>query len=97
MESELNTITKSMFTSPVIPLYVRFGIPLLIIGNIGFFLSGHLSLGATVNVEGELAGEKIRIDKFFEFSMARSTIDMWNAGGEELAIIIALFSGLWLW
>lgn len=95
MESELNTITKSMFTSPVIPLYVRFGIPLLIIGNIGFFLSGHLSLGATVNVEGELAGEKIRIDKFFEFSMARSTIDMWNAGGEELAIIIALFSGLW--
>jgi len=94
-ESELNTTTVSMFTSPVIPKYVRLGMPLIIVGNILFFLSGHLSLGATVNIEGDLAGSYIRVDKFFEFSMARSTIDIWNAGGEELAIIILIFSGIW--
>ena len=74
---------------------VRLGMPLIIVGNILFFLSGHLSLGATVNIEGDLAGSYIRVDKFFEFSMARSTIDIWNAGGEELAIIILIFSGIW--
>jgi uncharacterized paraquat-inducible protein A len=54
-----------------------------------------LSLGATVNIEAELAGEKFRVDKFFEFSMARSTVDIWNAGGRELAVIIVIFSGIW--
>ncbi|CAJ1942472.1 unnamed protein product [Cylindrotheca closterium] len=94
-ETELNSATKSMFSSPVVPMLVRFGMPFIIIGNIFLFLSGHLSLGATVNIEAELAGEKISIDKFFEFSMARSTMDIWNAGGEELAIIILIFSGIW--
>lgn len=94
-EAELNAATQSMFSSPAVPIIVRFGMPFVIIGNIFMFLSGHLSLGATVNVEAELAGEKIFIDKFFEFSMARSTVDMWNAGGEELAVIILIFSGIW--
>lgn len=94
-ESELNAATQSMFTSPIVPRFVRWGMPLVIIGNIVFFLSGHLSLGATVNIEAELAGEKFRVDKFFEFSMARSTVDIWNAGGKELAIIILVFSGIW--
>jgi hypothetical protein len=94
-ESELNAATQSMFTSPAVPKFVRWGMPLVIIGNIVFFLSGHLSLGATVNIEAELAGEKFRVDKFFEFSMARSTVDIWNAGGRELAVIIVIFSGIW--
>eukprot|EP00980_Cylindrotheca_fusiformis_P014864 scaffold4056_cov115-Cylindrotheca_fusiformis.AAC.8 len=94
-ESELNAATQSLFTSPAVPLLVRLGMPVVIIGNIVFFLSGHLSLGATVNIEAELAGESFRVEKFFEFSMARSTVDIWNAGGKELAIIILIFSGIW--
>jgi hypothetical protein len=93
--SELNAATQSMFTSPEIPLLVRLAMPLIILANIGLFLSGHLDLGATVNIEAELAGEKIHVDKFFEFSMARSTVDIWNAGGKELAIMILVFSGIW--
>ncbi len=46
-----------MFLSPEIPLLVRLTMPLIIVGNIGFFMSGHLSLGATVNIEAEIAGE----------------------------------------
>jgi hypothetical protein len=95
LESELNATTKSMFLSPDISSFVRWSMPLILLGNIGFFLSGHLSLGATVNIEAELAGEKFRVEKFFEFSMAKSTIDIWNAGGRELAIMILVFSGIW--
>jgi hypothetical protein len=95
LESELNATTRSMFHSPEIPKLVRWIMPLIIVGNIAFFLSGHLSLGATVNIEAELAGEKFRVEKFFEFSMARSTVDIWNAGGRELAIMILVFSGIW--
>jgi hypothetical protein len=95
IESELNATTESMFLSPDISASVRWAMPFIILGNIGFFLSGHLSLGATINIEAELAGEKFRVDNFFEFSMARSTIDIWNAGGKALAILILIFSVIW--
>ena len=95
IEADLNTTTSSMFSSPEIPRLVRWGMPLVILCNIIFFLSGHLSLGATVNIEAELAGEKFQVDKFFEFSVARSTIDIWNAGGKVLAVLILVFSGIW--
>jgi hypothetical protein len=95
VESELNATTRSMFQSPEIPKFVRWIMPLILVVNIGFFLSGHLNLGATVNIEAELAGEKFRVEKFFEFSMARSTVDIWNAGGRELAVMILIFSGIW--
>jgi len=94
-EEVLNTTTRSMFRSPDVPCIIRFMIPLVIICNIFLFLSGHLSLGATVRIEAEIAGEKFTIEKFFEFSMARSTIDIWNAGGQQLAILILIFSGIW--
>merc|ERR1712166_1546801 len=88
--------TRSMFQSDKdIPFLIRYGMPVIILGNIGLFLSGHLSLGATVNIEAQIAGETISVDKFFEFSMAKSTIDIWMAGGKELAILILVFSGIW--
>ena len=94
-EAEMNRLTRSMFRSEAIPLYIRLLVPVTILGNIGFFMSGHLSLGATVNIEANLAGEQITVEQFFEFSMARSTVDIWNAGGRELAILILIFSGIW--
>jgi hypothetical protein len=94
-EAKLNAATQSMFTSPHVPKLVRWGMPFVILGSIGFFLSGHLSLGGTVNIEADIAGQKLRVDKFFEFSMAQSTVDIWNAGGKELAILVLIFSGIW--
>merc|ERR1712228_497507 len=73
-KEQLNQRTKSMFLSPVIPISIRYGMPFIIMGNIGLFLSGHLSLGATVNIQAEIAGEAIIIEKFFQFSMAKSTV-----------------------
>eukprot|EP00940_MAST-03C_sp_MAST-3C-sp2_P000408 g408.t1 len=87
--------SRAMFLSPHIPLLLRLIMPLVIVGNIGFFLSGHLSLGATVDIDVEIIGEAVRIDKFFEFSMAKSTMDMWKAGAQELALLLVIFSGIW--
>lgn len=94
-EAALNTTTTSLFKSPEIPLWVRWFVPFILLINVALFLSGHFSLGATVNIEAEVAGENFTVEKFFEFSIARSTIDIWNAGGHELAILILIFSGIW--
>jgi len=91
----LNEETESLLFCESIPLYARLLVPLVVIANIGFFLSGHLSLGASVIVDVEFAGEMITIDNFFDFSMAQSITQMWEAGAKELAIIIIIFSGIW--
>lgn len=94
-EEELSRQTSALATSKSVPIYVRIIMPLVVIGNIVLFLSGHLSLGATVNVEATVAGEKLVIGDFFMFSMANSVGDMWNAGAKSLAIFILTFSGVW--
>ena len=72
-EESLNSHTSSMFRSTSIPALVRWMIPLIILVNIGLFLSGHLSLGATVNIEAQVAGETFTLNNFFEFSIAISS------------------------
>ena len=94
-DKEINGLTVAMFRSKHVPWLARYFVPLIILGNVGFFLSGHLSLGATVNIEARFAGQELTIDKFFEFSMAKSSVDIWNAGGRELTIMILIFSGIW--
>jgi len=94
-EAELNNTSRSMFTSTEIPVWVRFSIPVIILGNIGLFLSGHLSLAAEVKIVVSFAGQVLTIEQFYQFSMATSTIEIWQAGGKELAILILIFSGIW--
>jgi hypothetical protein len=67
----LRQATTSMFTSRDIPASVRYMIPVVILGNIGLFLSSHLSIGGAVNIFIEYVGEEIVIENFFEFSVAK--------------------------
>jgi hypothetical protein len=78
MKSKVNHSSQSLFRSDVIPFWVRWIMPLIILGNIGLFLSGHLSLGASVSIIASIAGQPFEEKGFFEFSMARSTIEIWN-------------------
>lgn len=95
-ESDLNNLTKSMFTSGEdINLFVRLFIPVVILGNIAFFLSGHLSLGAEVHIVASFAGQTLKVTQFYAFSMAQSTVEIWEAGGKTLAALILIFSGIW--
>ena len=68
-ERKLNASTSSMLTSPSIPLFVRFFVPIVIIGNIAMFVSGHLSLGARVDAYINFAGSNLSIDKVFDFTL----------------------------
>lgn len=95
LEKFLNTETTSLLRSSDIPLFIRILTPVVVVVNIGFFLSGHLNKGASVLIDVNLGGQMIRINDFFTFSMAKSTMDMWEAGAKELAIIILIFSGIW--
>ena len=94
-EAVLNDLSLSLFRSPMVPWFVRWSMPVIILGNVGFFLSGHLSLGATVNIEAHLAEQEFSVKNFFEFSMLRSTLEIWEAGGKELAVMIFIFSVIW--
>jgi len=94
-EKDMNNRMSSLVRSKEVPLFLRLFIPIVILGNIALFLSGHLSLGGTVNISGSFAGQPFNVDGFFEFSMAKSTIEMWNAGAKALAILIVIFSGVW--
>lgn len=95
IKNELNATSSSLVRTQAIPLFVRILIPIIIIGNVGLFLSGHLNIAASVNLLISLAGQDYRNDGFFEFSIATGTINLWKAGGYELAILILIFSGVW--
>lgn len=94
-QQDVNRHSSSLFSSPTVPLFLRYFVPLVLLGNIGLFLSGHLSQGGSVRIYIEIAGEEIVIDNFYNFSIAQSALELWDAGGKELAILILLFSGVW--
>lgn len=79
---ELNEGTRSMFKSSSIPLVVRFLVPIVILINVGLFLSGHISLGASVDIIAQIGGESFKVKEVFVFSMAESVMDMWEAGAK---------------
>jgi hypothetical protein len=95
LDAKLNEATTSLFLSPEIPKFVRVLVPIVLLGNIGLFLSGHLSPAVSVNGLVSIAGDTYREESFFEFSIATGTVNLWIAGGRELAILILLFSGVW--
>lgn len=74
----LDASTVSMFQSGSIPVWMRLAIPTIILGNIGLFLSGHLSLAANVSISASLAGQSFQDEDLFEFSVANSTIELWR-------------------
>lgn len=94
-EKRLNELAHSMFRSPTIPAFVRWVIPVIVLANVGLFLSGHLSIAGTVSIRAEFAGQLLVVDDFYEFSIVQSAIELWNAGGKVLAVLIFLFSGVW--
>ena len=70
-QKDLNLRMKSLMLSKDVPIIFKIGIPLTILGNIALFMSGHLSLGGTVNISGSFAGQDFNIEGFFEFSMVK--------------------------
>ena len=69
-QRDLNKRMNPLIFSQEVPCLVRYFMPIIIIGNIGLFLSGHFSLGATVNISaGNIGEEGFKVENFFTFSM----------------------------
>mmetsp|Transcript_35452 Transcript_35452/g.41052 ORF Transcript_35452/g.41052 Transcript_35452/m.41052 type:complete len:86 (-) Transcript_35452:14-271(-) len=69
-EKRLSDSTRSMMkSSEEIPVIARYLIPTVIFGNIGLFISGHLSLGASLLIYFQVAGEELIVDNFYIFSL----------------------------
>jgi len=94
-EEELNKLSTSMYRSREIPFILRQLIPVIVVVNVAFFLSGHLNKGARIIINFVIAGESFSLDNFFTLSIGQSTVDMWHSGGKVLALLILLFSGVW--
>lgn len=78
-----------------IPVYVRLLMPLALMGNIALFINANLVTGASVMVEMDLGDMVVKPDPVFEFGLANTVNDMWEAGVYPLSILVAFFSGAW--
>jgi hypothetical protein len=95
LHRRLNKSTSAMYKSSDVPMIARYVIPIVVLVNIALFINGHLSLGATVNIDIILQGQKISINNFFDFSIAHSIKDMWDGGARVLAVLVCILSGVW--
>ena len=85
----------ALVCAPELMLPVRVAVPFILLVNIGLFVSGHLTIGAHVDVGVSIGGQSVELDSIFQFSLGNSLLDMWNAGAYALAVFIGLFSGVW--
>ena len=86
----------SLFSHPVTPPWLRYGVPLCIVSNVVMFATANFAAnGVTVLLEISFAGDQSVAIPVVGFDLATSIDDMWNAGAVALAIIIALASGAW--
>lgn len=78
-----------------ISLWVRIVIPFIVLGNLVLFLSSNLGLGAAVTVQLEYSQTVFLSVDTFDFSLANSVRDMWEAEVYALSLLIAVCSGGW--
>lgn len=95
IQSDLNSESECMFRSQHVPAIVRWFMPFVLTGTIGLFLAGHLSVAAKIILLGNFAGQAFIVEDLNQFSMAQSTVLLWQGGGKGLAILILLVSGVW--
>ena len=84
----------SLFLDPRIPVFWRLIIPFAILAAIALFISSNSGNGASVYVVFQL-GKRIQLPSLFDFGLINSIREMGKAGVYFLAIIVAVFSGIW--
>ena len=87
----------SLFRSTAtVPCVVRFGLPLLFLGNSALLLYSNFTLGAAVHArifDGH--GETFELPVLYKVSLGGAIHDMWKGGAYVMASLIAVASGAW--
>ena len=94
-EKYLDAHTESMFRSEEIPHHMRYAVPVVVLLNIALYLVGHIALLSYVNIEAQIAGEHFTVEHFLEFTFFGASLRTYRNGGNEMAIFLILFSGVW--
>jgi len=84
----------SLFLHPKIPLFWRIFIPFAILCTTALFISSNSGTGASVFVVFDI-GRRIQVPSLFDFGLINSIREMCKAEVYLLALIVALFSGVW--
>ena len=93
--SMLNSEPSSLVLHPLLSPLFRFGVLFLLCVNLAMFVAANCNVGASVYIVLSIGGHVTRLPDIFQFTLANSVRDMWQAGVYPLSIIIALFSGCW--
>jgi hypothetical protein len=80
---------------PGVPAFARWSVPLFLVSGMFMYASGNTTVGASVNVNLQLAELNVTIPPVFDFSLGNSIRDMWSAEVYPLALLILVFSGIW--
>lgn len=80
---------------PCVPVYARYGVPIIIIGSMVMLVNANISLGAAVTAYLTILDQTEKIPDLFKFTLKSSIQEMWNAGVYPLSILIAVASGGW--
>ena len=86
---------RALYRSSAVPPWARYSIPFFIASGMLILLGGHVSIGASVIATVHLGKDVVPLPPLFSFSLLNSIHDMWTAGVYPLALLIAVFSGLW--
>ena len=87
--------SRALAGSQAVSWFAFFTIPIALVINTLLFVSGHLSLGATVDLDLTIFSEPLQLLPLVEFSMAKSIGDMLKAQAYALAVVMIIFSVMW--
>lgn len=86
---------RPLVLSPTLPLWVRIAFYAVVAGNVGFFVSANVSVGATINVDYIIEGVFIKNPAFYDFSFLVTAIELMKAGIYLLGVVLLGFSVIW--
>mmetsp|Transcript_8330 Transcript_8330/g.16163 ORF Transcript_8330/g.16163 Transcript_8330/m.16163 type:complete len:1340 (+) Transcript_8330:114-4133(+) len=78
-----------------IPYVFRYGMPIVLAGNIAMFVVSNTSVGAAVKIVVDFGDIGGTLPTLFEFTLANTIRDMWQAKVYPLSLLVAVFSGGW--
>ena len=93
--SRLKGAANSLIRHPGVPAVARVLIPAALLVNVGLMAYAHTMVGCSIDLEMTAAGDEVRVEMLFTFSLVESVVFMWKAAVYPLALLIAGFSGAW--
>jgi len=79
----------------VFPSWIRFGIPIYLLGTFGLLLASDLGSGVSVDLRLTISGEVVVDEPLLTVSIFNSVVELWKAGSYPLAILIVITSICW--